>query len=79
MSNPEGPLKRRTAAKVSPKKKAQKQVVRLQVIDFTIWKGFKFGFGFMLGVAAVSILSTLLAFGIHMFLLGFFTSMGSPV
>ncbi len=78
MSNPETPLKKRPAAKV-PKKKVQKQVVHLKVIDFTIWKGFKFGFGFMLGVAAFSLLATLFGFGLNMFFLGLFTSMGSPV
>lgn len=87
--NPEGDLVQQRKMKAAAKKKALtqkkpvKNVVQVKVLDFTIWKGFKFGFGFALGGLAVSLLLTFVAFfvsfGLHMFFLGFFTSMGSPV
>jgi hypothetical protein len=49
------------------------QVVKLKVIDFTLWNGFKFGVGFALGGIAVSIV-----FAIGMFILRMFATIGLP-
>lgn len=90
MSNPESPQRKKklmeaAAARVRnttpglKKPKKVQQVVKLNVVDFTIWKGFKFGFGFMMGIAGFSIVVTTLAFLIKMVMLGFFTTLQMPV
>jgi hypothetical protein len=50
----------------------------IKVVDFTVWKGFKFGFGFMGGVTAFSIILGILAFLFNAFLIGFFAMIRMP-
>lgn len=54
-------------------KKPKKRIIRLKVVDFTVWNGFKFGVGLTLGSIAVSIV-----LGIVMFFLTMFFAIGFP-
>lgn len=89
MANPESPQQRKKmqvaadyVRRTTPglnKPKKVKQLVQLKVIDFTIWNGFKFGFGFMIGVAGFSFVAGLLGFLLKMIFIGLFSTMGPVV
>ncbi len=64
------------AQKAFPKKKPAKHVIQVKVLDFTIWKGFKFGLGFAIGTFAFSVVMGILLFVLHLTLIGAFTAIG---
>lgn len=53
------------------KSKPEQKKIQLKVMDFSIWNGMKFGFGFMLGTTIGSIALMLLGF-FFMFILGYY-------
>lgn len=50
--------------------KTGKDKIGLKVMDFTIWNGVKFGFGFMIGSALFSLCLFAIAFILRWYLIG---------
>jgi hypothetical protein len=67
-------LLNQTMKKAAPQK--PDKVVALKVMDLTIWKGLKFGFGFAAGIVTFMMASQLAVFLFKTFVLGLFAYFG---
>ena len=52
----------------------QKPIIRIRVLDFNIWNGFKFGFGLAMGVAGFFLTASIAGFLLKTFIFGLFVS-----
>jgi hypothetical protein len=67
-------LLNKTMQRATPRK--PDKVVALKVMDLTVWKGLKFGFGFAAGIVAFVMASKLAIFLLQTFAMGLFAYFG---